>query len=134
MKDDEPGEPNGTVEAAEKSINGAEDVPYPSLTQDTTAASVHSTQDESNGSSDPNERFEALVKDRDILRAEVTELRQSLEELQQKHELEVQAVRGKLEETQDEKEQAETQYRNLLGKVNTIKSQLGERLKADAVL
>jgi hypothetical protein len=81
--------------------------------------------------SDP--RFEALVRDRDSLRLEVTEMRRSLEEIQSKHQEEMGALRHKLEETEEEKEHAETQYRNLLGKVNTIKSQLGERLKADAV-
>ena len=80
-----------------------------------------------------NARFDALVQDRDNLRAEVTQLRKSLEELQQKHESEVEKLEEQLEETQGEKDHAESQYRNLLGKVNTIKSQLGERLKADAV-
>ena len=82
---------------------------------------------------DPDPRFEALVRDRDSLRAEVTEMRRSLEQIRSKHQEEMGALQNKLEETQEEKEHAETQYRNLLGKVNTIKSQLGERLKADAV-
>ena len=92
---------------------------------------------ESNGShpktDDTNARFDALVQDRDNLRVEVTELRRSLEALQQKHEDDLANLQGKLEETQGEKDHAESQYRNLLGKVNTIRSQLGERLKADAV-
>ena len=82
---------------------------------------------------DASARFEALIKDRDSLRAEVTELRKSIEELQAKHETDLNAVQEQLQETQGEKEQAEGQYQNLLGKVNTIRSQLGERLKADAV-
>ena len=73
------------------------------------------------------------MQDRDNLRAEVTELRKSLEDLQQKHQTDIDALKEQLEETQGEKDHAESQYRNLLGKVNTIKSQLGERLKADAV-
>ncbi|ETI22670.1 hypothetical protein G647_06746 [Cladophialophora carrionii CBS 160.54] len=77
-------------------------------------------------------RFDALVKDRDALRQEVTQLRQSLEELQAKHNSEIEAVQGELADTQAEKENAEEQYQSLLGKVNTIRSQLGERLKADA--
>ncbi|EXJ58353.1 hypothetical protein A1O7_05778 [Cladophialophora yegresii CBS 114405] len=81
---------------------------------------------------DPAARFDALVKDRDALRQEVTQLRQSLEELQAKHNLEIEAVQGELADTQAEKESAEEQYQSLLGKVNTIRSQLGERLKADA--
>jgi dynactin complex subunit len=78
-------------------------------------------------------RFDALVKDRDALRQEVTQLRQSLEELQAKHTSEIEAVQVELADTQAEKETAEEQYQSLLGKVNTIRSQLGERLKADAV-
>ncbi|KAK2747580.1 hypothetical protein FQN55_004934 [Onygenales sp. PD_40] len=79
-----------------------------------------------------NPRFEALVRDRDSLRAEVAEMRISLEKIQSRHDEEMGVFQDKLKETQSEKEQAETQFRNLLGKVNTIKSQLGERLKADA--
>lgn len=78
-------------------------------------------------------RLEALVNERTALREEVAQLRRSLEEIQGKHEEELGSIREQLADTQGEKEQAETQYRNLLGKVNTIRSQLGERLKADAV-
>ncbi|KIY00969.1 uncharacterized protein Z520_03635 [Fonsecaea multimorphosa CBS 102226] len=85
--------------------------------------------DESN---DAAARFDALVKDRDALRLEVTELRKSLEELQAKHATDIEAMQTELAETQAEKENAEEQYQSLLGKVNTIRSQLGERLKADA--
>ncbi|KAK5053850.1 hypothetical protein LTR84_001812 [Exophiala bonariae] len=77
-------------------------------------------------------RFDALVKDRDALRVEVTQLRQSIEELQSKHSSEIEAVQTELADTQDAKDTAEEQYQSLLGKVNTIRSQLGERLKADA--
>jgi vacuolar-type H+-ATPase subunit I/STV1 len=82
---------------------------------------------------DPAQRFDALVKDRDALRAEVTQLRQSLEELQLKHEDALSDVQSQLQETVGEKEEAQEQYQSLLGKVNTIKAQLGERLKSDAV-
>ena len=78
-------------------------------------------------------RLEALVNERAALREEVAQLRRSLEQIQGKHEEELGSIRERLADTQGEKEQAETQYRNLLGKVNTIRSQLGERLKADAV-
>lgn len=73
-----------------------------------------------------------MVKDRDALRLEVTQLRQSIEELQSKHSSEMEAVQTELADTQDAKDTAEEQYQSLLGKVNTIRSQLGERLKADA--
>lgn len=82
---------------------------------------------------DTEARLEALAHERATLKDQVAELRQSLEEIQQKHEKDVDTLRGQLKERNGEKEQAETQYRNLLGKVNTIRSQLGERLKADAV-
>ncbi|KAL8953543.1 MAG: hypothetical protein Q9222_000601 [Ikaeria aurantiellina] len=77
-------------------------------------------------------RLEALVQERAALKDEVTQLRRSLEDIQGKHDEELNGVREQLEERTGEKEHAETQYRNLLGKVNTIRSQLGERLKADA--
>ncbi|ODH49668.1 hypothetical protein GX48_04192 [Paracoccidioides brasiliensis] len=81
---------------------------------------------------DSNPRFDALVRDRDSLRAEVAEMRISLEKIQSKHDEEMSALQRQLEQSRNEKEHADTQFRNLLGKVNTIKSQLGERLKADA--
>ena len=110
--------------------------------QETTIAEAESpnSQDVSRGNkitaptaTDTDARLEALVNERAALREEVAQLRRSLEEIQGKHEEELGSIREQLADTQNEKEQAETQYRNLLGKVNTIKSQLGERLKADAV-
>lgn len=74
-----------------------------------------------------------LAREKQALREEVAELRKSIEGMHGKHEDELGELKGHLEETQGEKEHAETQYRTLLGKVNTIRSQLGERLKADAV-
>ena len=84
-------------------------------------------------SGDTEARLEALANERSALREEVAQLRRSLEEIQGKHEVELGTVREQLEETQSEKEHADAQYHNLLGKVNGIRSQLGERLKADAV-
>ncbi|KAF1990928.1 hypothetical protein K402DRAFT_459704 [Aulographum hederae CBS 113979] len=82
--------------------------------------------------SDTDERLEALAQERNTLRDEVTELRKSLEEIQSKHEEDLSDLRQELDESQSNKVQAETQYRTLLGKVNTIKATLGERLKSDA--
>ena len=82
---------------------------------------------------DTDARLEALVNERAALREEVAQVRRSLEEIQGKYQDEMGVLRKQLAGTQAEKDQAETQYRNLLGKVNTIRSQLGERLKADAV-
>lgn len=79
------------------------------------------------------DRFEALVKDRDSLRAEVTDMRKSLEQIQSKHDDDMEALHGKLKDAESKKEHAESQYRGLLERVNTIKAQLGERLKEDAV-
>lgn len=73
------------------------------------------------------------MQDRDSLRVEVTGLRKSLEELQHKHEEEMEALKQSLTESETKKEQAETQFQKLMERVNTIKSQLGERLKEDAV-
>ncbi|THZ88416.1 hypothetical protein D6C84_00906 [Aureobasidium pullulans] len=86
--------------------------------------------------------------------SEVSELLKSLESMREEHHKEVEQLkkqaqeaqsgkassdseeteqlRTQLQETQKGKENAESAYRTLLGKVNTIKSQLGERLKADA--
>jgi chromosome segregation ATPase len=113
---------------------------------------------------DASVRFEAMSQEREALRAEVEQLRKSLEDIQgkhtedistiksqhseelsaaqQKHTEELSTIKGRhteelstikaeLEETESAKEQAETQYQHLLGRVNTIKSSLGERLKAD---
>ncbi|KAF2704870.1 hypothetical protein K504DRAFT_461119 [Pleomassaria siparia CBS 279.74] len=82
--------------------------------------------------SDAAVRLEALAKERDALRQEVTELRKSLQGIQEKHEDEISSLQGELEETTESKEHFETQYKNLLGRVNTIKTSLGDRLKADA--
>lgn len=94
--------------------------------------------------SDTNARLDAVAKERDALRQEVTELRKSLENVQHshdkqpsadtsKHEEEIQSLREELEEANEGKEHFETQYKNLLGRVNTIKTSLGDRLKADTV-
>ncbi|KAL4959838.1 putative Golgi matrix protein [Aspergillus stella-maris] len=78
------------------------------------------------------DRFEALVKERDSLRVEVTDMRKSLEEIQSKHNTDMEALQSNLDDAESKKEHAESQYRGLLERVNTIKAQLGERLKEDA--
>lgn len=62
----------------------------------------------------------------------MTELRKSLESIKEKHEEEISNLQSELEETNESKEHFESQYKNLLGRVNTIKTSLGDRLKADA--
>ncbi|KAI9797825.1 MAG: hypothetical protein M1833_005328 [Piccolia ochrophora] len=96
----------------------------------------------SSGSVDPETEDEAgpnpqksdplSILEQGTLHQEVSELRNTLEDIQRRHEQELSAVRDRLDEAQSEKEHAEMQYRNLLGKLNTIRSQLGDRLKADA--
>ncbi|KAF5860837.1 hypothetical protein ETB97_000989 [Aspergillus alliaceus] len=78
------------------------------------------------------ERFDALVRDRDSLRAEVTDMRRSLEEIQSKHRTDMEVLQQKLNDAESKKDHAESQFQKLLERVNTIKSQLGERLKEDA--
>ncbi|KAL2073183.1 hypothetical protein VTL71DRAFT_10507 [Oculimacula yallundae] len=51
--------------------------------------------------------------------------------IKDQHKEEVLTIRAELEETESAKDHAETQYQSLLGRINTIKSSLGERLKAD---
>ena len=89
--------------------------------------------DQPDNDKDTGARLDALVKERETLRDEVAGLRKSLEEIQVKHTSELGNTRKELEDTEGERDRAETKYRDLLGKLNTIKSQLGERLKALAV-
>jgi chromosome segregation ATPase len=63
----------------------------------------------------------------------VIELRQSLESMQEKHEEEVSGLREQVDESNEGRENAEQQYRNLLGKINGIKKSLEGRLQADKV-
>lgn len=81
---------------------------------------------------DTTDRLDALAKERDELREEVTQLRKSLETIQSKHDDEKHGLEEKADEAVKSKEHAEAQYRDLRGKVNTIKAQLGERMRQDA--
>ena len=85
------------------------------------------------GSRNTPHELEALLMERDSLGTEVEQLRNSLKEIQARHQQELAAVSEQLEEAVGEKENADSKYRDLLGRVSTIKSQLGERLRADAV-
>ena len=115
--------------------NGAQQPPQKETetsTDHTPKQNVAAAESSSEAHSDTTSRLDAMQQERNTLRDEVTKLRQSLEDLQRQHTEEVSGVKEELEQTQQSREHAETQYRNLLGKVNTIRSQLGERLKADA--
>lgn len=104
------------------------------------ATTKNDTQQQAKSDAEPpgldaqsKDRFDALVRDRDSLRAEVTDMRKSLEEIQSKHRADMEALQQRVDDAESKKGQAETQYQKLLERVNTIKAQLGERLKEDAV-
>ena len=101
--------------------------------EESTANETPATAEVASPTSDTDARLRAIAKERDSLRAEVARFRESLEAAEEKHEQELGTLREQLAETQEGKGQAEAQYKGLLGKVSTIRSQLGERLKADAV-
>ncbi|ODM21698.1 hypothetical protein SI65_02542 [Aspergillus cristatus] len=103
------------------------------------ATTKNDTQQQAKSDAEPpaldaqsKDRFDALVRDRDSLRAEVTDMRKSLEEIQSRHREDMEALRQRVDDAESKKGQAETQYQKLLERVNTIKAQLGERLKEDA--
>lgn len=81
---------------------------------------------------DTQTRLNALLQDREALREEVTRLRQSLEQLQSKHDDQLGRLNEELMAARAGKESAQEQYQSLLGRVNTLRTQLTERLKADA--
>ena len=89
--------------------------------------------EEANRPSTSEADHSAVFQERIALREEVAQIRRSLDDLQEKHAQELDGLQAQLAAARSEKEQAEAQYRGLLGKVSTIRSQLGERLKADAV-
>lgn len=80
---------------------------------------------------DASSRLEAMSVSREALRVEVEQLRRQLENIQNAHIEELSSLRTELEESETAKEHAEDQYSNLLGKINSIKATLGERMKAD---
>ena len=91
------------------------------------------SQDQSLSATEIEAKHRSPLDERDSFQDELVQTRKTLEEIQAKHETELADLQGQLAAARIEKEQAEGQYRGLLGKVSTIRSQLGERLKADAV-
>jgi phage shock protein A len=77
--------------------------------------------------------LDALTLDRNKLRDEVAELRQSLQEIQANHKGEVEELQEQVEKAEEGKDQAEQQHANLLERVNNIRATLGERMKSNAV-
>lgn len=121
-----------TEQPAQNGAQEAQDEQDAPTTSNNPTKSTASSASTTTSDSDATTRLDAMQQERNNLHAEVTHLRESLEKLQASQSDEVSTVREELERSQEEKEEAESQYRNLLGKVNTIRSQLGERLKADA--
>lgn len=77
---------------------------------------------------------DAMTHDDEALRAENERLRRQVEELQKAQETqkeEAEQLHADLEESEAGREQAETQYQNLLGRVEKIRETLGDRLKRD---
>ena len=93
----------------------------------------HDSTDDVSESAGLEERLAAATLGRDQLREEVTELRKSLESLQQQHEEEAERLNAQVAEAQSARQHAESQYQKLMGRVNNIRSQLGDRMKQDAV-
>ena len=122
------------AEAATEAAPVVEDRPEePPIRNGTAKEHTETIQSNNSKSDDITARLEAAERERETLRAEVAELRKSLEQVQGKHEEEISSVREERDEAQAAKDKADSQYQTLLGRVNTIRSQLGERLKADAV-
>jgi chromosome segregation ATPase len=109
----------GNTDSAGNRVDGSSNVQEPDTTTEANGGATH--------------KLDELVRERDFLRAEVTEMRKSLEEMQLKHQEEHESLQSTLKESETKKEHAENQFQKLLERVNTIKSQLGERLKEDAV-
>lgn len=80
-----------------------------------------------------SEKLDALAEERDILRREVAELRQSLEDITSQRELEVKGLREEVDTANEGREEAEQKHAALLERVNSISATLGERLKSNAV-
>lgn len=85
----------------------------------------------SSPSTSTSAKLEAMSAEREALRQEVEQLRRQLESLSAAREEEASRLRADLEESEAAKDRAETQYQNLLGRVEKIKETLGERLKRD---
>jgi uncharacterized coiled-coil DUF342 family protein len=80
-----------------------------------------------------SEKLEALAEERDLLRREVAELRQSLEDITSQREREVKGLREEVDTANEDREKAEQKHATLLERVNNISATLGERLKSNAV-
>jgi predicted nucleic acid-binding Zn-ribbon protein len=83
--------------------------------------------------SDLAQKLDVLAQERDTLRLQVTELRKSLEDIQEKHTQDTLDLRTRAETAEQEKEEADQRYNDLRDRVTDIRATLGERLKSNAV-
>lgn len=88
-----------------------------------------------NNSSVQTQNLQAIAQIKDEHKGFITKLEakhtDEVAKIQAEHTEELSAMRTELEETESAREQAESQYQALLGRINSIKASLGERLKAD---
>ncbi|KAF2399101.1 hypothetical protein EJ06DRAFT_531413 [Trichodelitschia bisporula] len=81
---------------------------------------------------DPSTRLDALTRQRASLRAEVAQLRATLEANLTKHAEEIAALKQEVEAERAEKEAINGKYDELVERVGVIRASLGERLKQDS--
>ena len=123
------------VGRSEKTVPDNNDGPGEGLLgpREASAAADFAMEDSKSSTSEMHTDYQALLAEKHSLQEELAQVRSAMEGVQKKHEEDLESLREHLTVTRTEKDQAEAQYRGLLGKVSTIRSQLGERLKADAV-
>jgi predicted transcriptional regulator len=80
-----------------------------------------------------SEKLELMARERDNLRQEVTALRKSLEDIQGKHQEEVDELHAKLESAEEGRDEADQRHTDLRVRVKEITASLGEKLKSNAV-
>ncbi|KAL8397730.1 hypothetical protein RB594_004436 [Gaeumannomyces avenae] len=112
------------LQAPPQPANSKAQPPQPPTPTPTTTTTV-------DGAGDAGAKFDAMTQERDALRAEVEQLRQELEKIRESHSTETSQLRSELEESEAARDRAEDQYQNLLGRVEKIKTTLGDRLKRD---
>jgi len=80
-----------------------------------------------------SQKMEAVARERDTLLQKITELRQTLENIQEKHAQDIVDLRTRAETAEQDKEESDQKYNDLRDRVTDIRATLGERLKSNAV-
>jgi chromosome segregation ATPase len=78
-------------------------------------------------------KLKAVEDERDVLLKEVQRLKLSAQNTKEEPAVGDEQLREQLKEVEEERDQAKTDYSNLLKRVTEIRSTLGQRLKDDAV-